>query len=73
MEKQVAEDFIRKLLIDEGVIGRNEPAPLKPKYRKKAKMKPNVFGLTLRRDAGVYEGSTMSIGRHRDLSASISA
>ena len=36
-------------------------------------MRPNVFGLTLRRDAGVYEGSNLSIGRHRDLSAAISA
>ena len=73
VEKNVAEEFIRKLLIDEGVIGRKEPAPLKPRYRKKAKMKPNVIGLTLRRDAGVYEGSKVFIGRHRDLSAAISA
>ena len=37
VEKRVAEDFIRKLLIDEGVIGRKEPAPLKPIYRKRLK------------------------------------
>ena len=35
VEKNVAEEFIRKLLIEEGEIGRNDPAPLKPKYRKR--------------------------------------
>ena len=73
VEKNVVEEFIRKLLVDEGVIGRNDPAPLKPKYRKKAKQKPNVIGLTLRRDAGAYEGTSVRIGRHTDLGAATRA